>query len=92
MLGRGRYVALAMLVAIGMIGSAGVASADGYNSSTNLGERLGIGLIMGEHYQHAQDSKAHQLRAATPAFPTSVNTSNAQVTDSIGTVGAILCC
>ena len=87
MLGRGRYVALAMLVAIGMIGSAGVASADGYNSSTNLGERLGFGMFVGGHYQDAQDSKAHQLLGATPAFPTSVNTANAQVTDSIDTVG-----
>ena len=89
---RGRLAALAILVAIGMTGTAGVASADGYNSSTNLGERRGIGRLMGEHYQHAQDSKAHQLRGATPAFPTSVNTANAQVTDSIDTVGIILCC
>lgn len=89
---RGRLAALAILVAIGMTGTAGVASADGYNSSTNLGERLGFGMSVGEHYQHAQDSKAHQLRGATPAFPTSVNTANAQVTDSIDTVGIILCC
>ena len=89
---RGRLAALAILVAIGMTGTAGVASADGYNSSTNLGERLGFGMFVGEHYQHAQDSKAHQLRGATPAFPTSVNTANAQVTDSIDTEGIILCC
>jgi len=92
MLGRGRYVALAILVAIGMMGSAGVASADGYNSSTNLGERLGIGLIMGEHYQNAQDSKAHQLLGATPAFPTSVNTANAQATEENDPTEIGLCC
>lgn len=57
-MGRGRFVALAILVAIGMMGSAGVASAEGYNSSTNLGERLEIGLVVGEHYQNAQDSIA----------------------------------
>ncbi len=70
---RNRAVLLAIIVGVGIFGSSGVAGA----KDTDLWGQTPVGtrehILAANVYQNQQDSKAHQLLGATPAFPTSVN-------------------
>jgi len=77
---RNRVVLLAIVLGIGIFGSRGVAGA----KETVLWGMRRVGtrehILATNVYQNQLDSKAHQLKGATPVLPTAINN---QITDVV---------